>query len=105
VTEHDRRRSEAPSIREIAELTARLRDLTGPDANRDPAVRAAFLADKDALLARIRTDIAQPVELDESGDAQEERRQQLNQWHHDQADHTDEHTDDAAAADEIGPDQ
>jgi hypothetical protein len=42
-----------PTVREIADLTARLRALTaaGPDA--DPAERAAFLADKAALLARI----------------------------------------------------
>ena len=44
----------APSIREVAELTARLRRLTaGRDA--DPAERAAFLADKDALIERITT--------------------------------------------------
>src|SRR5436190_573820 len=42
-----------PSVAEIAALTARLRALSnaGPDA--DPQERARFLADKDALLARI----------------------------------------------------
>jgi len=43
--------SQPPTIREIAALTRRLRGLTGQDA--DPAERAAFLADKAALLARI----------------------------------------------------
>ncbi len=42
-----------PSIAEIAALTARLRDLTSAGASADPAARAAFLADKDALIARI----------------------------------------------------
>jgi hypothetical protein len=46
-----RRTDQPPTIREIAALTARLRGLTGPDV--DPAERAAFLADKAALLARI----------------------------------------------------
>jgi hypothetical protein len=46
-----------PTIREIAALTARLRTLTGPDF--DPAERAAFLADKAALLARIPREIDQ----------------------------------------------
>ncbi|MDT0348136.1 hypothetical protein [Pseudonocardia charpentierae] len=47
------RDQEAPSIREIAELTARLRRLSaaGPDA--DPVERAEFLADNHALLDRI----------------------------------------------------
>jgi hypothetical protein len=46
-----------PTAREIAELTARLRTLTRRDPGADPArdadEQAAFLADKDALLARI----------------------------------------------------
>jgi hypothetical protein len=45
--------SDSPSVREIAELIGRLRQLTtaGPDA--DPAERAAFLANKDDLIERI----------------------------------------------------
>ena len=46
---------DAPSIREIAELTARLRRLSTAGRAADPAERAAFLADKDALIARIET--------------------------------------------------
>lgn len=44
-----------PTVREIADLTARLRSLTRRDSGpaRDAAERAAFLADKEALLARI----------------------------------------------------
>lgn len=46
-----------PTVREIAELTARLREITASGRHVDPAQdaaeRAAFLADKDALLARI----------------------------------------------------
>lgn len=46
-----------PSVREIAALTARLRELSGRDRSADPvqdeAERAVFLADKDALFARI----------------------------------------------------
>lgn len=46
-----------PTVREIAALTARLRGLTRSDPNADPtrdaAERAAFVADKDALLDRI----------------------------------------------------
>jgi hypothetical protein len=42
-----------PTVAEIASLTARLRELTTPGRAADPAERAAFLADKDALLARI----------------------------------------------------
>jgi hypothetical protein len=40
-------------VREIAELTARLRDISARGRDVDPAKRAAFLADKDALIARI----------------------------------------------------
>ncbi|MHA6628359.1 hypothetical protein ACU61A_23220 [Pseudonocardia sichuanensis] len=43
----------APSVREIADLTARLRTLTTAGRDVDPAERAAFLADKAAILARI----------------------------------------------------
>ena len=47
------RDDDTPSIREIAELTARLRRLSAAGRDADPAERAAFLADKDALIARI----------------------------------------------------
>jgi hypothetical protein len=47
------RNDDTPSIREIAELTARLRRLSTAGRDADPAERAAFLADKDALIARI----------------------------------------------------
>jgi hypothetical protein len=42
-----------PSIAEIAALTRHLRELSAQDRDADPAERAAFLAEKDALLARI----------------------------------------------------
>ncbi len=50
-TRHDPARPGPPTAREIADLTARLRDLGGRRA--DDAERAAFLADKEALLDRI----------------------------------------------------
>ncbi|WP_300008285.1 hypothetical protein [Pseudonocardia sp.] len=43
-----------PTVREIAELTARLRELSARGREVDPDQRAAFLADKHALLNRIR---------------------------------------------------
>jgi predicted RNA-binding Zn ribbon-like protein len=46
---------EQPSIREIADLTARLQRLSAAGRDADPADRVAFLADKDALIARITT--------------------------------------------------
>ena len=46
-------RDDAPTVAEIAELTARLRRLSAAGRDADPAERAAFLADKDALIARI----------------------------------------------------
>ena len=46
-------RDDTPSIREITELTARLRRLSSAGRDADPAERVAFLADKDALIARI----------------------------------------------------
>lgn len=51
----DRRsgREGAPTVREIAELTARLRELSTQGRSADPGERAAFLADKHALLGRI----------------------------------------------------
>lgn len=42
-----------PTAREIARLTARLRQLSTPGRCVDPGERAAFLADKHALLDRI----------------------------------------------------
>jgi hypothetical protein len=47
------RNEDTPSIREIAELTARLRRLSAAGRDADPVERAAFLSDKDALIARI----------------------------------------------------
>src|SRR4051794_15538859 len=47
------RHEDTPSIRQIAALTARLRRLSAAGRDADPAGRAAFLADKDALIARI----------------------------------------------------
>jgi hypothetical protein len=44
---------DVPSVAEIAALTARLRDLSHRGAAASDQERAAFLADKDALLARI----------------------------------------------------
>jgi hypothetical protein len=46
-------RDDVPSIREIADLTRRLRALSNAGHDADPAERAAFLADKDALITRI----------------------------------------------------
>lgn len=45
--------SRPPTAREIADLAARLRALAEAGAAADPAERAAALADKQALLARI----------------------------------------------------
>ena len=42
-----------PTPAEVAALTRRLRELSTPGRTVDPRERAAFLADKDALLARI----------------------------------------------------
>ena len=44
---------DTPSIREIAELTARLRQISAAGRHANPDERAAFLADKQALIARI----------------------------------------------------
>ena len=52
-TNPDRRRPGPPTVREVAELTARLRDLSTRGRDADPAERAAFLAEKQALLDRI----------------------------------------------------
>jgi hypothetical protein len=43
----------APTVSEIAELTARLRRLTRAGASADPAEREGFLAAKREILARI----------------------------------------------------
>jgi hypothetical protein len=42
-----------PSVAEVAALLRRLRRLTAAGRDADPGERAAFLADKNALLARI----------------------------------------------------
>lgn len=42
-----------PTIAEVAALTRRLRELSAQGRDADPAERAEFLAEKDALLARI----------------------------------------------------
>ncbi|GAA5130195.1 hypothetical protein [Pseudonocardia adelaidensis] len=47
---HQQGSGPTPSIREIADLTARLRTLTAAGRAVDPAERAAFLTDKTALL-------------------------------------------------------
>lgn len=47
------RPGQEPSVSEIAALNRRLRELSAQGRDADPAERAAFLADKDALLARI----------------------------------------------------
>lgn len=50
---NNERRADRPSVAEIAALTRRFRELSAPGRTVDPTERAAFLADKDALLARI----------------------------------------------------
>jgi hypothetical protein len=61
----DTPRNNTPSVAEVAALTARLRALTAAGRDADPAERAAFLADKDALLARIAEPaVAADVEYD-----------------------------------------
>lgn len=50
---NDRPGDDRPSVAEIAALTRRLRELSAPGRTVDPTERATFLADKDALLARI----------------------------------------------------
>jgi hypothetical protein len=49
----DTNTDQPPTIAEVAALTGRLRELSGPGRGADPVLRAAFLADKHALLARI----------------------------------------------------
>ena len=72
--------SESPTIAEIAALTARLRELTTPGRPVDEAERAAFLADKNALLARITEadhdmhDDGEEADLDGEFDELTERR-------------------------------
>lgn len=46
-------RDKAPTVKEIAELTARLRRISQAGPAADPAERDAFLTDKRELLARI----------------------------------------------------
>jgi hypothetical protein len=50
---NDRPDGARPSVAEIAALTRRLRELSTPGRAVDAGERAAFLADKDALIARI----------------------------------------------------
>jgi hypothetical protein len=84
-------RKGAPTAREIADLLARLRELSSQASEADPWERAAFLADKDALLARItagRHDTStaapdravQPCVVDAE---QTKRREQLARWYAD----------------------
>lgn len=47
------RRRPGPSVAEVAALTRRLRELSAQGRDADPVERAEFLADKDAVLARI----------------------------------------------------
>ncbi|OLS99362.1 hypothetical protein BJF90_39315 [Pseudonocardia sp. CNS-004] len=47
------RTDQPPTVREIAAFAARLRAVAAAGPDVDPAERAAFLADKAALLARI----------------------------------------------------
>lgn len=71
-TDHHREdRPAEPTVAEIAALTARLRMLSTQGRNADPAERAAFLADKDALLARIPG--AEPTTPDRTGELHEHR--------------------------------
>lgn len=72
-----------PSVAEVAALTRRLRELSTPGRAVDPEERAAFLADKDALLARITdtvtaTELRVPTVEDDTA-----RREQLARWHTD----------------------
>lgn len=52
-TDHRYGREGAPTVREIADLLGGLRELSARDREIEPRERAAFLADKEALLARI----------------------------------------------------
>ena len=70
------RDEDTPSIREIADLTRRLRELSNAGRDADPAERAAFLADKNALIARIeasnhRADTADKARPDAAAGADE----------------------------------
>ena len=47
------RDEDVPSIREVADITLRLRALSAAGRDADQAERTAFLVDKDALIARI----------------------------------------------------
>lgn len=63
----DRPDGARPSVAEIAALTRRLRELSAPGRAVDPGERAAFLADKDALIARI-TDTHAATDTDAATD-------------------------------------
>ncbi|MBW0091516.1 hypothetical protein I4I73_13025 [Pseudonocardia sp. KRD-184] len=72
-----------PSVAEIAALTRRLRELSTPGRAVDPGEWAAFLAGKDALLARI-TDAHTATELrGQTVENDPARREQLARWHTD----------------------
>ncbi len=58
---HDRNRHDRPTIAEVVALTRRMRELSSQGHDADPAERAAFLAEKDALLARIADSAAGPA--------------------------------------------
>ena len=53
-----------PSVAEVAALTCRLRELSTAGPGAEPAARVAFLADKQALLARIDPALTNPSVTD-----------------------------------------
>lgn len=64
----DPSRPAAPTVREIAELTARLRDITARGRDVDAGERAQLLADKEALIARM-TESGVATDTDAATDA------------------------------------
>ena len=74
-TDPTRRDGGSPTVAEITALTTRLRDLSARARTVDPAGRAAFLADKQALLERI-TDAGTDDRL--PGRAREEAKDALS---------------------------
>ena len=79
----DRPDGAKPSVAEIAALTRRLRELSIPGRAVDPRERAAFLADKDALIARITDTHPRPRCAGQTVDDDPARREQLARWHTD----------------------
>ncbi|WP_219417707.1 hypothetical protein [Pseudonocardia nigra] len=63
-----------PTAREITALTARLRELSARGWDVDPAERAAFVADKDALIDRIRDASTDGPAADRSAAAEQSAR-------------------------------